>query len=70
MQFADCRKDDYYNADFLEGKDREFIRGFDWLTEMVVDYFFSDLELLDSDLMEKILSEKVPDSLKQEYQMD
>ena len=70
MQFADCRKDDYYNADFLDGNDREFIRGFDWLTEMVIDYFFSDLELLNSDLMEKILSEKVPDSLKQEYQMD
>ena len=69
MEFAQCRKDDYYNADFLIGNDREFVRGYDWLTEMVVDNFFNNLEMLDSDLMEKVLDEKVPDSLQEEYEM-
>lgn len=68
MEFAQCRNDDYYNADFLDGNDRTFIRGYDWLTEMVVDNFFNNLELLDSDLMEKVLSEKVPESLQGEYE--
>ena len=29
MNFANCREDEYYNEDFLDGTDKVFIKGFD-----------------------------------------
>ena len=42
MMFPECRNDNYYNEDFLTKTDKEFVRGFDWATEMAVDNFFDN----------------------------
>ncbi len=73
MLFPECRRDDYYNQDFLNGQDAEFLKGFDWCVEMAVDNFFdNDMdELVDPDsYLGHILCEKVPDHMKEEYDME
>lgn len=73
MMFPECRRDDYYNQDFLNGTDQEFIRGFDWCVEMAVDNFFdNDMdELSDSEsYLGHILSEKIPELMQEEYDME
>lgn len=73
MEFPDCRNDDYYNADFLDGDNSKFIDGFDWCVEEVVDNFFDNdmFDLLDEGTyIGKILSEKLPESLQEEYVME
>ena len=42
MLIPDCRNDENYNEDFLTGEDKEFVRGYDWATEMAVDNFFDN----------------------------
>lgn len=71
MQLPDCRHDDYYNSDFLDEKDYEFVRGYDWATE-AIDNLFNNLESLTdgSDHIEKFLDEKLPESMQDEYTMD
>lgn len=73
MEFPDCRRDDYYNADFLDGKNTEFINGFDWCVEMAVDNFF-DNEMFglsdEESYIGKILSEELPENLQEEYVME
>ena len=70
--FPDCRKDDYYNQDFLDGQDREFVKGYDWCTEEVVDNFFNNLDVyFDSDShMQHMLDEKLPDDMKSEEEVE
>lgn len=73
MLMPDCRKDDTYNEDFLNEKDKEFLRGFDWAVEMAVDMFFQgDMGgLKDEDLyLGHVLCEKIPDEIRKEYTMD
>lgn len=73
MLMPDCRKDDTYNEDFLNEKDKEFLRGFDWAVEMAVDMFFQEDMggLKDKNLyLGNILCEKLPDRNKEEYTMD
>lgn len=72
MIFPECRHDEYYNSDFLEERDYEFVRGFDWATEAVDTLFEnSDDNLTDgSDYIEKFLNEKLPESMQDEYDMD
>ena len=64
-----CREDEYYNQKYLTGEDKEFIRGYDWCTEMVVDNFFDNFFDVDNDFIRHYLSQKVPDYLKKEYDM-
>lgn len=43
-RIPDCRTDEYYNQKYLNEKDSEFIRGFDWCAEMAMDNFFNNIE--------------------------
>lgn len=43
-RIPDCRRDKYYNQKYLNEKDSEFIRGFDWCAEMAMDNFFNNIE--------------------------
>ena len=69
----DCRHDENYNEKFLNDKDKEFIRGFDWCVEMAVDNFFAnemfDLQSDDS-YLGHILNEKLPESMQEEYEIE
>ncbi len=71
MMFPDCRNDDFYNEDFLDGMDKGFLRGFDWAIEMVLDNIFNNLEMItdDSDYLEGVFEKKVPSSLQSEYEV-
>ena len=70
--FPDCRTDEDYNFDKLDEKNKEFIKGYDWATEEVVDNFFDndmgDILLGDS-YLGHILNEQVPEDLREEYEL-
>lgn len=40
----DCREDDAYNQKYLIGLDKEFVRGYDWAVERILDILDDDLE--------------------------
>lgn len=69
----DCRNDENYNQKYLSKPDKEFLRGFDWATEMAVDNFFDnemfELQTMDSHLGH-ILNEEVPESQREKYEME
>ena len=69
----DCREDGTYNEKYLNGKDKEFIRGFDWATQMAVDNFFDngfgDIGV-ESDFLDTVLRTGLPEHLKDEYEME
>lgn len=48
--FPDCRVDDFYNEDFLNEKDKEFINGMDYITEEIQNLFLSNLAVYMEDL--------------------
>lgn len=65
----DCRNDEYYNQKYLNEKDGEFVRGFDWCAEKAVDVFFDNLEAYfatDAYLMH-MLNEEMPKEMHDEY---
>lgn len=65
----DCRSDEYYNQKYLHDCDKEFVRGYDWCTEEVVDNFFNNLEVYfeeDSFIMH-MLNEEIPEYEHEEY---
>lgn len=75
MMFPDCRNDDYYNEDFVCGDDKEFLRGFDWATEMAVDNFFNnyfdgDMPFEEDGELSIMLNKEVPDYLKEKYEIE
>lgn len=71
MLFPDVRNDDWYNEDFLDGASKKEVLGFDWAT-FAVDNLFDNIEQItnESDYLEKVLSEKLPESLQNEYDME
>lgn len=69
----DCRTDENYNEKFLNEKDSEFVRGFDWCVEMAVDNFFANemFELQNADsYLGHILNEKLPEEMQSEYDVE
>ena len=73
MQRIYCREDDTYNQAFLNEKDSEFLRGFDWAVEMAADNFFdNDMDGLadEKSYIGHILCEKLPKSLREKYTME
>ena len=75
MMFPDCRTDDAYNQDFLGGTDKEFVKGFDWATEMAVDNFFDNhFDGMSPDEedgeLSIMLNKEVPDYLKEKYEVE
>lgn len=71
MLFPDVRNDDWYNEDFLDGKSKKEVLGFDWATH-AVDTLFENIEQItdESDYLEKVFSEELPKSLQDEYDME
>ena len=68
----DCRKDEYYNQKYLNEKDSEFVRGFDWCAEIAMDNFFNNIDDFferDSYIMH-ILNEEIPEMDHEEYVME
>lgn len=68
----DCRTDEEYNVNALNDMDREFVRGFDWCTEMAVDNFFDNIDDLyyESDFLRNALSTELPEHLQGEYEAE
>lgn len=66
----DCRNDVNYNEKNITAKDKEFVRGFDWCAEEVVDCFFDNLDNIDSDHLIKMLNEELPESMQKEYEWE
>lgn len=62
-----------YDEKYLNPKDKAFLRGFDWCMERAVDNFFDNgmgmLQEQDS-YIGHILNEKLPDCLKDEYNVN
>lgn len=40
----DCRTDEYYNEKYLNEKDKEFVIGFDYCTQVAVECGFANIE--------------------------
>lgn len=77
--FADARNDDVYNQDFVCDTDKEFLRGYDFAMEQVLN-MLRDLynymtrnelleALIDKEDVEKMLSEKAEEYLEGERDM-
>lgn len=68
-----CRTDENYNQKYLNDRDKKFLRGFDWCTEMAVDNFFDNemYELQDSEkYLGHILCKELPDLMQDDYSME
>lgn len=65
----DCRNDEYYNQKYLNKKDAEFVRGFDWCAENAMDNFFDNMEQFFSDdsYVMHILTEEIPEDEHEKY---
>ena len=67
----DCRDDEYYNFDALKGQDQEFVRGFDWCTEMAVDTFMDNFVDTEGDsYIAHILNQELPEYMQGEYTVE
>lgn len=49
----DCRTDGYYNEKYLNSRDKEFVKGFDWCVDVVLKSFMANLDIYTSDLETK-----------------
>ena len=56
-----------YTEERLPNEEKEFLRGYDWCLEMAVDNFFNNIDVMESDYIEKLLNEPLPESLINEY---
>ncbi len=72
MMFPDCRNDENYNEDFLNGVDKEFVAGYDWCTEQAVDNFFDNLDVYFSDdsSLIKAFNEELPEVMQSEEEIE
>lgn len=59
-----------YDYKDLNAKDKEFVDGFKWCVEEVVDNFFNNLNDYSDSYLTHVLNEKVPEHLKESYEMD
>lgn len=41
----DCRTDEYYNQKFLNGRDKNFIEGYDWAVQQILGLFCDNLDV-------------------------
>lgn len=67
MIFPDTRTDDFYNEDFLDTDNKEFIRGFDWAIEMVLDNLFNNLDVaIVDEVVIREMEKKLPEDMQGE----
>lgn len=52
--FPDCRYDGSYNVDFLDEKDSEFVKGFDYALETIINLFSANLDVFQNELTETL----------------
>ena len=65
--FPNVREDINYNENYLNQRDKDSLSGFDWCVEDAVDTFFDNIDFIESDHIEKFMSEKLPDEKAEEY---
>lgn len=69
--FADARADDFYNQDFLDKNNRQFVEGYDYAVEQIKSLFEGNIDVyeddLNSDLVDAIEEdgEKIIDMIEQ-----
>lgn len=69
--FADARTDDFYNQDFLNKNDRQFVEGYDYAVEQIKNLFEGNIETYEDDLSNELVDaleedgEKVIDMIEQ-----
>ena len=68
----DCRTDETYNQKYLNDKDGEFIRGFDWCAEEAADNFFDNIfdRFPEDSYLGHILAEELPEDMQDEYEFE
>ena len=66
----DSKEPNPYYEEYLNEKDREFLRGYDWALEQSVDHFFNNLDLFEDGEFEKYLNSELPEELKDQYEME
>lgn len=64
----DCRADESYNVKYLNNNDSHEVIGYDWAVEQVIDNFFDNLDVTESDYLIKMMNEPLPEELVQEYE--
>lgn len=63
--FPDTRTDDYYNEDFLQQADAEFVRGFDWAIEFVLDNLFNNLDVaIQDEVVIRFMEKDLPKDMR------
>lgn len=65
-----CRTNEYYNQNQLQGADKDFLQGYDWAVEQALDNFFDNIETMEDDYILRFLNEKVPEYRQELYNMD
>lgn len=69
MLVPDCRTDETYNEDFLNEKDREFIRGYDYAIRMALDNGFNNLDdLIEDNYVLRRMNEQLPEADRITYE--
>ena len=63
-KIPDCRTDKYYNEKYLDQKDADFVKGYDWAVEQIQNMFnnlkcYPDLEQLLDDKVALIKDNKI-----------
>lgn len=72
-RIPDGRTDENYNQKYLNDKDTEFLRGFDWCVETAVDNFFDNemFGLADKEsYIGHFLCEELPEDMQEKYEME
>ena len=67
MLFPDCRNDEYYNQRFLDGVDKNLVRGYDFGSE-TVDNFFDNPEFINDDNVMQFFDKELPEDMFDEYE--
>lgn len=73
MRIPDCRTDETYNQKYLNEKDKEFVAGYDYVADEIIDNFFDNdmFGLQDEEsYLGHMLCERLPESLMVEYEDD
>lgn len=68
----DCREDEVYNEKYLEGRDKQFVDGYDWCLECAVDSFWDNLGVYfgGDSAVRFFLDQKLPEEMRDEYEVE
>lgn len=69
MLFPDCRNDEYYNQDFLDGMNEKIVRGYDFAVE-TADGFFDNPEFVNDDEIMRFFDKELPEDMRDEYEIN